>query len=146
MTSFSFFIDRFDLLSDEVVLHILQWIPTRNLKSIALVCKRFYQLCQDASLWTRMDASSSALAQGALGRILSRQILLLKLAQAKVRLLCWVFVFVVIFVFGFPDSVSYFYVGCKSKFTGFSGAFNVFRSQYGVNFTVMFDWVVDEVL
>lgn len=98
---FPFSKDRFDFLSDEVILHILQWVPTSNLKSIALVCKRFYQLCQDASLWTRMDLSATTLTQGALGRILSRQILLLKLAQTKVRLLLGVCFLIVNNVFVF---------------------------------------------
>lgn len=67
-----------------MVLHIFHWLPKSHLPNVALVCKRFHQLCQDKSLWTRMDVSGRSLEPGALGQILSRQIIILRLAQAEV--------------------------------------------------------------
>lgn len=68
-----------------MVLHVLHWLPKSNLPNVALVCKRFYRLCQDKSLWTRMDVSGRTLEPGDLGQILSRQIIILRLAQSEVR-------------------------------------------------------------
>lgn len=78
------FKDPFDALSDEIVLQVFHWLPKAHLPNVALVCKRFHQLCQDKSLWTRMDVSGRSLEPGALGQILSRQIIILRLAQSEV--------------------------------------------------------------
>lgn len=86
-----FFQDPFEHLSDEMVLHIFHWLPKSHLPNVALVCKRFHQLCQDKSLWTRMDVSGRSLEPGALGQILSRQIILLRLAQSEVKQKAFVF-------------------------------------------------------
>lgn len=67
-----------------MVLHIFHWLPKCNLSNVALVCKRFHQLAQDKCLWTRMDVSGRYLEPGALGRILDRQIVILRLAQSEV--------------------------------------------------------------
>ncbi|KAK5645036.1 hypothetical protein RI129_006336 [Pyrocoelia pectoralis] len=77
-------LNHFQQLSDEVILHIFYWLPKRCLKVTALVCRRWYRLSQDESLWSRMDASHRHLDPGALGNILSRQAIILRLAHAKI--------------------------------------------------------------
>ncbi|XP_056635293.1 S-phase kinase-associated protein 2 [Diorhabda carinulata] len=75
----------FDLLSDEVILYILRWLPKTYLMDIALVCKRFHRLTQDESLWTRMDVSNRHLQAGELGKIMSKQVVVLRLARSSVK-------------------------------------------------------------
>lgn len=67
-----------------MVLHILHFLPKRVLSTAALVCKRWHRLTQDESLWSRMDLSYHQLQQGALGHIISRQVMILRLTQAKI--------------------------------------------------------------
>ncbi|XP_060526311.1 S-phase kinase-associated protein 2 [Cylas formicarius] len=74
----------FDILSDEVILHILKWLPKSYLSDIALVCRRFYRLTQDESLWTRMDLGNKHFRPGDLGKILSRQVVVLRMAKSKI--------------------------------------------------------------
>ncbi|XP_018567474.1 S-phase kinase-associated protein 2 [Anoplophora glabripennis] len=74
----------FDLLSDEVILHILRWLPKVYLMDIALVSRRFHRLSQDESLWTRMDVSNKHLEPGELGKILSKQVIILRLARTEI--------------------------------------------------------------
>ncbi|XP_050314237.1 S-phase kinase-associated protein 2 isoform X2 [Anthonomus grandis grandis] len=74
----------FDLLSDEVVLQIFRWIPKSNLRDIALTCSRFHRLSNDETLWTRMDVSNKHLDEGDLGLILSRQVIVLRLAKSTI--------------------------------------------------------------
>lgn len=61
------------------------WIPKRNLVDVSLTCKRFSRLVQDESLWTRMDVSNRRLGSGIMGRLLSRQVIILRLARAEVN-------------------------------------------------------------
>lgn len=79
------FLDYFNLLSDEVVLHIFSWLGKRHLVNTAGVCRRFNRLIRDESLWTRMDLSCKYLEPGALGKFLSRQVVVLRLARSEVR-------------------------------------------------------------
>ncbi|KAG5864594.1 hypothetical protein JTB14_013948 [Gonioctena quinquepunctata] len=74
----------FDLLSDEVILHVLRWLPKMYLRDISLVSRRFNRLAQDESLWTRMDVSNKHLPPGELGRILSKQVIILRLARSEI--------------------------------------------------------------
>ncbi|KAJ8928031.1 hypothetical protein NQ314_019442 [Rhamnusium bicolor] len=74
----------FDMLSDEVILHILRWLPKIYLMDIALVSRRFHRLTQDESLWTRMDVSNKHLEAGELGKILSKQVIILRLARSEI--------------------------------------------------------------
>lgn len=78
------FLDYFDRLSDEVILYIFHCLPKRFLTSIAFVCRRWYRLTQDESLWSRMDISSKNLQPGAIGHILSRQVVILRLLQSHI--------------------------------------------------------------
>ncbi|CAH1102732.1 unnamed protein product [Psylliodes chrysocephalus] len=75
----------FDLLSDEVILHVLRWLPKSYLLDIALVCKRFHRLTQDETLWTRMDVSNKHLEPGELGKLLSKQVIVLRLARSSIN-------------------------------------------------------------
>ncbi|XP_017774518.1 PREDICTED: S-phase kinase-associated protein 2 isoform X2 [Nicrophorus vespilloides] len=77
-------IDQFCRLSDEVILHIFHFLPKRQLTQIACVSKRFHRLTEDESLWARMDVSNRVLYPGALGQILSRQVVILRLAQSEI--------------------------------------------------------------
>ncbi|CAG9819243.1 unnamed protein product [Phaedon cochleariae] len=74
----------FNMLSDEVILHILRWLPKIHLMDISLVCRRFHRLTQDESLWTRMDVSNRHLYPGELGKIISKQVIILRLARSEI--------------------------------------------------------------
>ncbi|KAJ8920214.1 hypothetical protein NQ315_011875 [Exocentrus adspersus] len=74
----------FDLLSDEVILQILRWLPKQYLMDISQVSRRFHRLSQDETLWTRMDVSNKHLEPGELGKILSKQVIILRLARTEV--------------------------------------------------------------
>lgn len=78
------FVDWFNCLSDEIILMIFRWLPKIALTRCALVCKRWHRLSADETLWTRLDCSMKVLEPGALGHILSRQVIILKLSQAEV--------------------------------------------------------------
>lgn len=77
-------VDHFSRLSDEVILSIFQWLPKKALLRCSLVCKQFRKLAQDESLWGRLDLAGRNLNVGALGRILSRGVVVIRLAQTKV--------------------------------------------------------------
>lgn len=63
---------------------VFKWLPKISLVNCALVCKRWHSLTTDETLWTRIDCSIGVLNPGAMGHILSRQVLVLRLAQAEV--------------------------------------------------------------
>lgn len=48
-------IDQFSRLSDEIVLHIFQYLPKKALLRLAQVNSRFSRIVVDDSLWVRMD-------------------------------------------------------------------------------------------
>ncbi|XP_063921795.1 S-phase kinase-associated protein 2 [Zophobas morio] len=78
------YINYFDRLSDEVVLNIFQNLGKSQLAHVALVCRRFSQLVEDESLWTRMDVSNKTLEAGSIGTIMSRQVIILRLARTRI--------------------------------------------------------------
>jgi hypothetical protein len=78
-------LNYFDLLSDEVILNIFKMLSKAQLGTVALVCRRFSQLAEDESLWTRMDISNRTLEKGAIGTIMSRQVIILRLSRSRVR-------------------------------------------------------------
>lgn len=84
VVKYSCFVGFFDMLSDEVILHIFRWLPKMYLASLGLVSRRFYRLTQDESLWTRMDVSNRLLEAGELGKIMSKQMIILRLARSEV--------------------------------------------------------------
>lgn len=48
------------------------------------MCRRWYRLMQDESLWSRMDIANKNLQPGAVGHILSRQVVILRLSQSHI--------------------------------------------------------------
>lgn len=75
--------DKFNKLSDEMVLMIFKWLPKKCLVRSMLVCKRWCQIARDEALWTRLDVGSKVLSGGTLGHILPRGVQILRLAQAE---------------------------------------------------------------
>lgn len=75
--------DPFKKLSDEMILQIFKWLPKKTLVRCSYVCRRFNQLSQDESLWTRLDLGGKSLRSGALGQIVSRGVVILRLAQTE---------------------------------------------------------------
>ncbi|XP_011702965.1 PREDICTED: S-phase kinase-associated protein 2 isoform X1 [Wasmannia auropunctata] len=76
--------DKFNKLSDEIILMILKWLPKKCLVRCMLVCKRWCQIARDEALWTRLDLGSKVLSEGTLGHILPRGVQILRLAQAEI--------------------------------------------------------------
>lgn len=77
--------DPFALLSDEILLHIFQYLPKKALARLACVNERFSRVVQDETLWIRLDLGNRALRRGSIGKILSRGIIILRLAQARIQ-------------------------------------------------------------
>lgn len=77
--------DNFAKLSDEILLNIFKWLPKKTLSRLSLVNHRFHRVTQDESLWTRLDLAGKTIQPYALGRILVRGTVILRLAQSKVR-------------------------------------------------------------
>ncbi|XP_046976194.1 S-phase kinase-associated protein 2-like [Vanessa cardui] len=76
--------DTFSMLPDELVLSVLRWLPKRALAHCALVCKRLYRLACDETLWQRLDLGNKTLAKDALGRILARKPVVVRLASSEI--------------------------------------------------------------
>lgn len=77
-------IDQFSRLSDEIVLHIFQYLPKKALTRLAQVNSRFSRITTDESLWVRMDLGNRSLLPAAPGKIFSRGLIICRLAQAKI--------------------------------------------------------------
>lgn len=77
--------DNFTKLSDEILLSIFKWLPKKTLNRCSLVNHRFHRVTQDESLWTRLDLAGKTIQPYALGRILLRGTIILRLAQSKVN-------------------------------------------------------------
>lgn len=77
--------DNFAKLSDEILLSVFKWLPKKTLIRCSLVSHRFNRVTQDESLWTRLDLGGKTIQTYALGRILLRGTVILRLAQTKVR-------------------------------------------------------------
>lgn len=78
-------VDHFAQLSYEMILSVFQWLPKKALLRCALVSKRFNVASMDESLWGRLDLSGRNLNVGAMGRVLRRGCVVVRLAQTKVR-------------------------------------------------------------
>ena len=48
---------RFSVLPDELCLRILHYLPASDVAKCMRVCRRWYALCNDASLWTQVEIS-----------------------------------------------------------------------------------------
>ncbi|XP_030370598.1 S-phase kinase-associated protein 2 [Scaptodrosophila lebanonensis] len=78
-------VNYFDKLSDEIVLNIFKWLPKKTLLRLATVCRRFYCLARDETLWTRMDLGLRTLCPHALEQVVRRGVVVLRLAQADIQ-------------------------------------------------------------
>ncbi|EZA53352.1 S-phase kinase-associated protein [Ooceraea biroi] len=76
--------NKFNKLSDEIILMILKWLPKKSLVRCMLVCKRWNRIARDEVLWTRLDLGGKVLGEGTLGHILPRGVQILRLAQAEI--------------------------------------------------------------
>ncbi|XP_038221394.1 S-phase kinase-associated protein 2-like isoform X2 [Zerene cesonia] len=76
--------DTFTLLSDEMILSVFKWLPKRTLAHCMTVCKRWYRVACDETLWQRLDLGNKTLAKDALGRILCRKPIILRLASSEI--------------------------------------------------------------
>ncbi|KAG4065758.1 hypothetical protein HA402_012436 [Bradysia odoriphaga] len=77
-------VDHFARLSYEVILSVFQWLPKKALLRCALVSKRFNEAASDESLWGRLDLAGRNLNVGAVGRVLRRGCVVVRLAQTKI--------------------------------------------------------------
>ncbi|XP_013138083.1 PREDICTED: S-phase kinase-associated protein 2-like [Papilio polytes] len=77
-------IDTFSILSDEMILSVFKWLPKRTLAHCMLVCKRWYRLACDESLWQRLDLGNKVLSKDALGRVLARKPIIIRLASTEI--------------------------------------------------------------
>lgn len=76
--------DNFARLSDEVILSVFKWLPKKALIRCSLVSQRFNRVAKDETLWTRLDLASKTIQPYALGRIVSRGVVILRMAQSRV--------------------------------------------------------------
>uniref|UniRef100_A0A182PJ26 S-phase kinase-associated protein 2 n=1 Tax=Anopheles epiroticus TaxID=199890 RepID=A0A182PJ26_9DIPT len=74
----------FNLLSDEVLLHVLKWLPKKTLLSCGQVNRRFNRVSKDETLWYRLDLSNRTLQFDGLVEVLSRGVIVLRLAQTSI--------------------------------------------------------------
>ncbi|KAM7287276.1 S-phase kinase-associated protein 2 isoform X1 [Ixodes scapularis] len=77
--------DLFMKLSDETILDIFKWLPKPVLASCGRVCRRWSHLAFDESLWRRLDLAKRYLNPGVLRLVLSRGVVVLKLAMSEVK-------------------------------------------------------------
>ncbi|XP_073966744.1 S-phase kinase-associated protein 2-like [Choristoneura fumiferana] len=76
--------DSFSVLSDEMMLSVFRWLPKRTLAHCMLVCKRWYRVACDETLWQRLDLGNKALNKNALGRIVARLPVIVRLAGSEI--------------------------------------------------------------
>lgn len=78
-------VDHFARLSDEMILHIFKWLPKKTLTRCCFVSARFNKIVHTDILWTRLDLGGKNLKRGALGNIISRGVVILRLASAEIH-------------------------------------------------------------
>ncbi|CAG4980604.1 unnamed protein product [Parnassius apollo] len=76
--------DTFSVLSDEMILSVFRWLPKRTLAHCMLVCKRWYRVACDETLWQRLDLGNKLLSRDALGRILAKKPVIVRLASTEI--------------------------------------------------------------
>ncbi|XP_060808363.1 S-phase kinase-associated protein 2 [Amyelois transitella] len=77
-------VDSFAALSDEMMLSVFRWLPKLTLSNCMLVCKRWYRVACDETLWQRLDLGNKSLARNALERILARKPSVIRLANSEI--------------------------------------------------------------
>ncbi|XP_045136945.1 S-phase kinase-associated protein 2-like [Portunus trituberculatus] len=76
--------DKFNRMSDELILAVLRWLPKFMLARCAQVSRRWKRLAFDESLWRRLDLGGKTLKPGVVGRVILRGCVILRLAKAEV--------------------------------------------------------------
>ncbi|XP_075989991.1 S-phase kinase-associated protein 2-like isoform X2 [Anticarsia gemmatalis] len=76
--------DSFNILSDEMILSVFRWLPKRTLAHCMCVCKRWHRVACDETLWQRLDLGNKTLAKDAVGRILARKPVIIRLASSEI--------------------------------------------------------------
>ncbi|KAJ2942195.1 hypothetical protein O0L34_g15736 [Tuta absoluta] len=76
--------DSFAALSDEMLLSVFRWLPKRTLAHCMLVCKRWHRVACDETLWQRLDLGNKTLSKDALGRVLARKPVIVRLANSEI--------------------------------------------------------------
>lgn len=74
----------FDLLSDELILDICQFLPKCSLARLMGASKRLYRLCQDESLWRRIDLGLKVLPPGTMDTLAQRGVWVLRLTKSTI--------------------------------------------------------------
>lgn len=77
-------IDFFGRFSDEIILQIFAWLPKKTLMRCSQVCTRFNRIVHTDILWTRLDLGGRHIKAEALGHIISRGVVILRLAQTNI--------------------------------------------------------------
>ncbi|KAL4711765.1 hypothetical protein ACJJTC_004107 [Scirpophaga incertulas] len=77
-------VDSFNILSDEMILSVFRWLPKRTLTNCMLVCKRWHRVAYDETLWQRLDLGNKSLSKDALGKILARKPMIVRLASSEI--------------------------------------------------------------
>ncbi|ELU03262.1 hypothetical protein CAPTEDRAFT_136445, partial [Capitella teleta] len=76
--------DFWETLSDEMALCVFRWLSKSMLVRCARVCKRFYRLSLDETLWRRIDLSNKTLRPGVVGTVLDRGAAVVRFAKTEV--------------------------------------------------------------
>lgn len=76
--------DPFQSLSEEMLVHLFSFLPKKTLNRIAVVNERFSRVVQDKTLWIRLDLGGKYVRPGALGIILARDVVIVRLAQTRI--------------------------------------------------------------
>jgi F-box domain len=75
--------DPFQFLSEEMLVHLFSFLPKKTLNRIAVVNERFSRIVQDKTLWIRLDLGGKYVRPGALGIIIARELIIIRLAQTR---------------------------------------------------------------
>ncbi|XP_042208587.1 S-phase kinase-associated protein 2-like [Homarus americanus] len=78
--------DKFNRMSDELILSVFRWLPKFMLARCAQVNRRWKRLAFDETLWRRLDLGGKTLKPGVVGRVILRGSSVLRLAKAEVSL------------------------------------------------------------
>ncbi|KAK8744405.1 hypothetical protein OTU49_000778, partial [Cherax quadricarinatus] len=76
--------DKFNRMSDELILAVFRWLPKFMLARCAQVSRRWKRLAFDETLWRRLDLGGKTLKPGVVGRVILRGSNILRLAKAEV--------------------------------------------------------------
>uniref|UniRef100_A0A0P4WCE1 F-box domain-containing protein n=1 Tax=Scylla olivacea TaxID=85551 RepID=A0A0P4WCE1_SCYOL len=76
--------DKFNRMSDELILAVFRWLPKFMLARCAQVSRRWKRLAFDESLWRRLDLGGKTLKPGVVGRVILRGCVILRLSKTEV--------------------------------------------------------------